>query len=97
MQPPDRTDITLTPYSPWVWHVYLHGECVGTVSGDGIDGFTARDIDHRSIGHGYASAEAAMQAWAHQHDEQSSVTYPPGAFTHVQIPGIPPRPASDVI
>ena len=68
MQPPDRTDVTLTPYSPWVWHVYLRGECVGTVSGDGLDGFTARDIDHRSIGHGYMSAEAAMQAWADPHD-----------------------------
>jgi hypothetical protein len=67
MQPPERTDITLTPFSPWVWHVYLNGECVGTVSGDGLDGFTARDIDHRSIGLGYVSTEAAMQAWADPH------------------------------
>ena len=93
MQPPDRTDITLTEHSPWVWHVYLQGEHVGTVSGDGVDGFTARDIDHRSIGHGYLSAEAAMQAWADPRDGQSSVTYPPGAFTHVRTPSIPSGPA----
>jgi hypothetical protein len=41
-------------------------------SGDGVDGFTARDIDHRSIGHGYVSAEAAMQAWADPPDEPRS-------------------------
>ena len=94
MQPPDRTDITLIPHSPWVWHVYLHGEHVGTISGDGVDGFTARDIDHRSIGHGYLSAEAAMQAWADPHDDQSSVTYPPGAFTQVRMPGAAPGTAA---
>jgi hypothetical protein len=80
MQPHDKAGITLTEHSPWVWHAYLHGEHVGTVSGDGVDGFTARDIDQRSIGHGYVSAEAAMQAWADPPDGQSSVTYPPGAF-----------------
>jgi hypothetical protein len=94
MQPPHKTDITLTEHSPWVWHVYLHGEHVGTVSGDGVDGFTARDIGHRSIGHGYECAEAAMQAWADPHDGQSSVTYPPGAFTDVRMPSAPPRPAA---
>ena len=70
-----------------------HGEHVGTISGDGVDGFTARDIDHRSIGHGYLSAEAAMQAWADPPEGQSSVTYPPGAFTQVRMPSIPPGPA----
>ena len=94
MQPPDRTGITLTEHSPWVWHAYLRGEHVGTVSCDGVDGFTARDMDHRSIGHGYVSAEAAMRAWADPPDGQSSVTYPPGAFTQARMPGIPPRPAA---
>jgi hypothetical protein len=65
-----------------------------TVNGDSVDGFTARDMNHRSIGHGYVSAEAAMQAWADPHDGRSSVTYPPGAFTQVQMPGLPLRPAS---
>ena len=88
MQPPHKTDITLRPHSPWVSHVYLHGKRVGTVSGDGIDGFTARDINHRSIGHGYVCAEAATQAWTDPHDGRSGVTYPPGAFTEVRLPGI---------
>jgi hypothetical protein len=91
---PLKSDITLTPHSPWVWHVHHDDERVGTVSGDSVDGFTARDINHRSIGHGYVSAEAAMQAWAGPRDGQPSVTYPPGAFTHVLMPGPPPRPAS---
>jgi hypothetical protein len=94
MQPPPKTAITLTPHSPWVWHVSHDDKRVGTVSGDSVDGFTARDINHRSIGHGYVSAQAAMQAWAGPHDGRSSVTYPPGAFTHVLMPGVPPRPAS---
>ena len=89
-----KTGITLTPHSPWVWHVSHDDKRLGTVSGDSVDGFTARDINHRSIGHGYVSAEAAMQAWAGPHDGRSSVTYPPGAFTHVQMPGLPPLPAS---
>ena len=91
---PLKSDITLTPHSPWVWHVHHDDKRVGTVSGDSVDGFTARDINHRSIGHGYVSAEAAMQAWAGPRDGQSSVTYPPGAFTHVRMPGVPPRPAA---
>jgi hypothetical protein len=96
MQPPFKTDITLTPHSTWVWQVSRAGERLGTVSGDRLGGFTARDLNHRSIGHDYVSAEAAMQAWAGPHDGRSSVTYPPGAFTHVLMPGIPPRPASVV-
>jgi len=94
MQPPHKTDITLTPHSPWVSHVYLRGQHVGTISGDGIDGFTARDINHRSIGHGYVCAEAAMQAWADPQEGHSPVTYPPGAFTQVRMPGVSPRPAA---
>jgi hypothetical protein len=89
-----KTAITLTPHSPWVWHVTHEDERLGTVSGDGLDGFTAMDINHRSIGHGYVSAEAAMQAWVGPHEGRSSVTYPPGAFTQVLMPGVPTRPAS---
>lgn len=62
--PPLKTSITLTPHSPWVWHVSRAGKRLGTVNGDSVDGFTARDNNHRSIGRGYISAEAAMQAWA---------------------------------
>ena len=93
-KPPDAAAITLTPHSPWVWHVSHDDQRLGTVSGDGVDGFTARDINSRSIGHGYVSAEAAMQAWAGPHAGRSSVTYPPGAFTHVWMPGVPPRLAA---
>jgi hypothetical protein len=82
MQPTLKTAITLTPHSPWVSHVYLHGKRVGTVSGDGVDGYTARDINHRSIGRGYVSAEAAKQAWTGPPvGGHPSVTYPPGAST----------------
>jgi hypothetical protein len=63
MQPPLNKGITLAQHSPWVWHVSLNGKHAGTVSGDRVVGFTARDIHHHSIGRGYVSAEAAMQAW----------------------------------
>ena len=62
-QPPLSAGITLTQYSPWVWHARRDGKHVGTVSGDSLAGFTARDIHHNSIGRGYVSAEAAKQAW----------------------------------
>jgi hypothetical protein len=62
-QPRPNTGITLTQHSPWVWHVWLDDKRLGTVSGDTVAGFTARDIHHDSIGRGYVSAEAAMQAW----------------------------------
>ena len=63
MQLPSNSGITLTQHSPWVWHVSLDGKHAGTVSGDRVVGFTARDIHHDSIGGGYVSAEAAMSAW----------------------------------
>ena len=63
MQPRINDGITFAKLSPWVWHVYLDGNRVGTVSRDGISGFIARDKDHHSVGEGYHSAEAAMQAW----------------------------------
>jgi hypothetical protein len=62
-QPPLDPGITFTQPSRWVWHVSFHGKRVGTVNGDGMLGFTARDVDHHSIGRGYVSAEAAMRAW----------------------------------
>jgi hypothetical protein len=80
-EPHLKTGITLTPHSPWVWHVSLDGTRVGTVNGDSMFGFTARDINHRSIGHGYFSAEAAMQAWTSPRERQPTLNYPPGAFT----------------
>jgi hypothetical protein len=46
-----------------IWYVYLDGMRVGTVNGDSVMGFTARNTDYRSIGRGYANAEEAMQAW----------------------------------
>ena len=82
MQPPPKTDITLTPHSPWVWHVSRADKRLGTVSGDSVAGFTASDINSRSIGHGYVSAEAAKEAWTGPPTGgQSGVTYPPGATT----------------
>jgi hypothetical protein len=62
MQPLRTPDITFTRPSPWVWHVSLDGKRVGTVNGDSVVGFIARDMDYRSIGR-YFSVEAAMQAW----------------------------------
>jgi len=62
-QPPHNTGLTLTQYSPWVWHVWLDGKRVGTVSGDRVAGFIARDMHYDSIGGAPASPEAAMQAW----------------------------------
>ena len=63
VQPPRNTGITLTQHSPWVWQVSRGGKRLGTVSGDSVAGFTARDIHYHSIGRGYVSAEAAIQAW----------------------------------
>jgi len=44
-------------------HVSLNGKRVGTVNGDSVLGFVAKDMDHHSIGQRYVTAEAAMQAW----------------------------------
>jgi hypothetical protein len=63
MQPPLNSGITFTQPSRWVWHVSLDGKRVGTVNGDNVVGFSARDMDHRSIGPRSATAAAAMQAW----------------------------------
>ena len=62
-QQPVTAGITLTQHSPWVWQVSRDGKRLGTVSGDSVSGFTARNIDYESIGRGYVSAEAAKQAW----------------------------------
>ena len=63
VQPPLNVAISFTQLSQWVWRVSRNGKWVGTVHGDNVIGFTARDVDHEPIGRGYASAEAAMQAW----------------------------------
>jgi len=62
LQPPPNPAITLTQYSPWVWHVSRDGKRLGTISGDSVAGFIARDMQHHSIGR-YVSAEAARKAW----------------------------------
>ena len=65
MQPPPLDQgIALTQMSQWVWRVSRDGQWVGTVNGDSVIGFSARDVDYELIGRGYPSAEAAMQAWA---------------------------------
>jgi hypothetical protein len=56
--------ITFTRPSQWTWQVSLDGNRVGTVNGDPSCGFTARDTGHHSIGIGYLSVEAAIQACA---------------------------------
>jgi hypothetical protein len=63
-QPVPNEGLTFTQLSQWVWRVSLDGKWVGTVNGDSVIGFTARDVDYQSIGRGYLSAEEAMQAWA---------------------------------
>jgi hypothetical protein len=63
-QPSFDAGITFTRPSQWTWHVSLDGKRVGTVNGDASCGFTARDTAHRSIGIGYLSVEAAIQACA---------------------------------
>ena len=55
-------DITFTRPSPWLWNVSLAGKHVGTVNGDSSCGFIAKDLEDHAIGHGYGSAEAAMQS-----------------------------------
>jgi len=62
MQPPLDSRITFTQPSQGVWRVWLDGNRVGTVYGDEGIGFTARDIEFHSLGRGYDSVEAAIQA-----------------------------------
>jgi len=62
MQPPLNTGATFTKPSPWVWRVSVDSTRVGTVYGDAVIGFTARDIDFHLIGRCYVSAQAAMHA-----------------------------------
>jgi hypothetical protein len=64
MQPSLNAGVTFTRPSQWTWRVSLDGRHVGTVNGDSSCGFTARDTEYRSIGHGYLSAESAIQACA---------------------------------
>jgi hypothetical protein len=63
LQPTLSPRVTFTRPAPWVWHVWLDDKRVGTVNGDSSCGFTAKGNDHIPIGHGYLTAEAAMQAW----------------------------------
>ena len=70
MQPRLNAGISLTPLSQWVWRVSRDGTWIGTVNGDSVIGFTARNVDYESIGRGYVSAEAAMAAWDPAMDSQ---------------------------
>ncbi|HEY5248641.1 MAG TPA: hypothetical protein VIJ15_09370 [Dermatophilaceae bacterium] len=62
MQPPSNVGVTYTHPSPTIWRVSLDGKRVGTVYGESVVGFTARDIEFHSIGRGYVNAETAIQA-----------------------------------
>ena len=62
MQPPPSVGVTSTHPSPSIWRVSLDGKRVGTVYGDSVVGFTARDIAFHCIGRGYVNAEMAIQA-----------------------------------
>jgi hypothetical protein len=55
--------ITFTKPNQGVWLISLYGRRVGTVEGNSVIGFTARDIDYHFIGRDKASAKSAMQAW----------------------------------
>ena len=73
-QPRPPVGVTFTQLSQWVWRVNRDGEWIGTINGDSVIGFTARDIDYASIGRGYDSAEAALQAWAPAMDSHPDVS-----------------------
>ena len=55
--------ITFTKPHQGLWLISLYGRRVGTVEGNSVIGFTARDIDYHFIGRDNVSAKAAMQAW----------------------------------
>ena len=63
MQPPPKRGLHLHPPLPGtIWRVSLDGKRVGTVYGESVVGFTARDIEFHSIGRGYVNAETAIAA-----------------------------------
>jgi hypothetical protein len=62
MQPSLTAGVTFTHPSPSIWRVSLDGKRVGTVYGESVVGFTARDIEFHSLGRGYVNAETAIQA-----------------------------------
>jgi hypothetical protein len=62
MQPSPNVGVTFTPPSPTIWRVSLDGKRVGTVNGESVVGFSARDMDYHCIGRGYVNAETAMAA-----------------------------------
>ena len=64
LQPPPNSGITFTQPSQWLWNVSLDGKRVGTVNGDNVFGFNARDMDHHFIGQHSVTADTAMQTWA---------------------------------
>jgi hypothetical protein len=55
--------ITFTQPYHGLWLISLYGRRVGTVEGNSVFGFTARDIDYHFIDRDNVSAKAAMQAW----------------------------------
>ena len=62
MQPPPNVGVTVTHPSRSIWRVSLDGKRVGTVYGESVFGFTARDNEFHSIGRGYVDAATAIQA-----------------------------------
>ena len=64
VQPPLNVGISFTQLSQWVWRVSRNGRWVGTVHGDNVIGFTARDVEYEPIGRSSLSAQDAMQAWS---------------------------------
>jgi hypothetical protein len=59
LRPPSARITFTQPYQGF-WLISFDGRRVGTVEGDGVVGFTARDIDYRFIGRDNFSAKAAM-------------------------------------
>ena len=62
-RPPLSAGISFTQPYEGLWLISLFGRHVGTVEGNSVVGFTARDIDYHFIGRDTVSAKAAMQAW----------------------------------
>ena len=61
---PLSAGITFTNPHQGLWLISLYGRRVGTVEGNSVIGFTARDVDYHFIGRDNVSAKVAMHSWA---------------------------------